>query len=147
MRIIKKLVDFFSEFLTALFVVGLIMALISGVEFKMAKIPRVYQDRIWLSNIILTFLVYLASIWLYKGAKEKEKEDEEESIGRRIFEENEKLFRRIKESLSGEACYLAEKGFLDIAKGIVPERRSLLQLDKVFGKEVVDTFLGRSEDS
>ena len=147
MRIIEKLVDFFAEFLPALVVVGLIMALILGVEFKMAKIPRVYSDRIWLSNIILTFLVYFVSIWLYKGAKEKEKEDEVSSTYQRIYDENEELFRKIKESLSGEASYLAEKGLMDIAKGRIPERRSLFQLDKVFGKEVVDTFLGRGEGS
>jgi hypothetical protein len=147
MRIVKKSVDFLAEFLPVLFIVGLIMAFITGVELKIAKIPRAYEDRIWLSNIILALLVYAASIWLYKGRKEKEKEDEDESIVNRIFKDNENLFKRIRESLSGEASYRAEKGLLDIARGRIPEPRSLLQLDKVFGKEAVDKFMGRSEDT
>jgi len=147
MRIVKKLIDFFAEFLPVLFVLGIIMAFITEVEFKIAKIPRVYSDRIWLSNIVLASLVYVASIWLYKGAKEKQKEDKDHLTTQRIFEENEKLFIRIGESLSGTASYLAEKGLMDIGKGIIPEPKALLQLDKLFGKEVVDTLLGRGEDT
>lgn len=145
MRIVRKLVDFLGEFLPVLFILGIIMALITGVEFKMAKIPKVYMDKIWLSNIILTLLVYPVSVYLYKGAKAKEKEDEDELIVNNIFKENEESFKRIKESLSGEAAALAEIGLVAIAKGTIPERRALLQLDKVFGKEVVDIFLGRGK--
>jgi hypothetical protein len=147
MRTIKKLLDFFSEFLPALLVVGIIAIFLTEVELKTTKIPRMYEDRIWLSNIILALLVYFASIWLYKGAKAKEIEEEDTLIIERIFKENEQYFGRIRESLSGEAAFIAKKGLVDIAKGIIPERKAVLQLDKVFGKEVVDEFLGRSEDS
>jgi|GEM_PF-4750577 len=147
MKTMKTVGDFFIEFPGVLIAVGIVMVAVTEVELTMTKIPRGYSDRIWIGNIILSFLIYFTSVWLYKGKKEKEKEDEDERTIQRIFKENEELFGRIKESLSGEAAALATMALVDIAKGTIPKPKMLSQLDKLFGREVVDTFLGRGKDS
>jgi len=50
-----------------LFTVAIVMALATTVELKLFNIPDKYADGIWLSNIILAFLIYFISVWLSKA--------------------------------------------------------------------------------
>ena len=144
---VNKILDFFFSpgSIFILFTVAVIMAFVTEVEFRVFGIPRAYGDRIWLSNITLTFLIYFVSVILYRGAKEQEKEDEDRLTTKAKYDENKEWFRKIEQSksLSPEERALAEIGLMEMIKGVIPKREMLLQLDKVFGKEVVDKLFGR----
>lgn len=64
----KKLLEilFGPHTIFALFTVGIVMALATAIELKIFNIPNTYADGIWLSNILLAFVIYFVSVWLNK---------------------------------------------------------------------------------
>jgi hypothetical protein len=64
----KKLLEilFGPHTIFALFTVAIIMALASMIEVRIFNIPDRYVDGVWLSNIVLAFIVYFVSVWLNK---------------------------------------------------------------------------------
>lgn len=64
----KKLLKILFEphILSVLFIVALVMFIVTEIELKIFDIPKKYDDGLWLSNIVLTFLIYYISVWLNK---------------------------------------------------------------------------------
>ena len=62
----KKLLNilFGPHTIFVLFIVATIMAIASMIELKVFNIPSKYADGIWLSNIVLAFVIYFISVWL-----------------------------------------------------------------------------------
>lgn len=61
------------EHLAEIFIVSVIMAVFTLLELKIFAIPQKYADKIWLSNIILAFLIYF-----YTKSLKKEKNNIEQ---------------------------------------------------------------------
>lgn len=58
LKIIGKIILLPFEHLVEIFIVAVVLAFITLLQLSIFDIPKRYGDKIWLSNIILSFIIY-----------------------------------------------------------------------------------------
>jgi len=58
LKIIGKIILLPFEHLAEIFIVAVVLAFITLLQLSIFDIPKRYGDKIWLSNIILSFIIY-----------------------------------------------------------------------------------------